>query len=38
MSFSVIDHYEGFEKNNFIKRDENQINLLHKAFIKLGSV
>jgi cell division protein ZapE len=30
MSFSVIDHYEGFEKNNFIKRDENQINLLHK--------
>ena len=24
MSFTVIDHYEGFEKNNFIKRDESQ--------------
>ena len=30
MTFSVIDHYEGFEKNNFIKRDTNQINLLNK--------
>ena len=36
MSFSVIDHYEGFEKNNFIKRDENQINLLHKLSLSWG--
>ena len=31
MSFTVIDHYEGFEKNNFIKRDESQINLLNSV-------
>ena len=31
MSFTVIDHYEGFEKNNFIKRDQSQINLLNSV-------
>ena len=29
MSFTVLDHYEGFIFNNFIKRDKNQINLLN---------
>jgi len=31
MSFTVLDHYEGFIFNNFIKRDENQINLLNNV-------
>ena len=30
MSFSVIDHYNGFVSNNFIKKDINQTNLLNK--------
>ena len=30
MSFSVIDHYNGFVLNNFIKKDKNQTNLLNK--------
>ena len=30
MSFSVLDHYNGFVLNNFIKKDNNQINLLNK--------
>ena len=28
MSFSVLDHYSGFFKNNFIKKDINQIAIL----------
>jgi len=30
MSFSVLDHYNGFVSNNFIKKDINQINLLKR--------
>ena len=30
MSFSVLDHYNGFVSNNFIKKDIIQINLLNK--------
>ena len=30
MSFSVLDHYNGFVLNNFIKKDNNQTNLLNK--------
>ncbi len=30
MSFSVLDHYEGFVSNNFIKQDNSQINLLNQ--------
>ncbi len=31
MRFTVLDHYEGFVSNNFIKRDTTQINLLNKV-------
>ena len=30
MNFSVLDHYNGFVLNNFIKKDTNQIDLLNK--------
>ncbi len=30
MSFSILDHYNGFVLNNFIKKDISQINLLNK--------
>ena len=30
MNFSVLDHYNGFVLNNFIKKDNTQINLLNK--------
>jgi cell division protein ZapE len=30
MSFSVLDHYNGFVSNNFIKKDINQTDLLNK--------
>ncbi len=30
MSFSILDHYNGFVLNNFIKKDISQINLLKK--------
>ena len=30
MSFSVLDHYNGFVSNNFIKKDNSQTNLLNK--------
>ncbi|MDC0058206.1 hypothetical protein OAJ21_03295 [Pelagibacteraceae bacterium] len=30
MSFSVLDHYNGFVSNNFIKKDINQSDLLNK--------
>lgn len=30
MSFSVLDHYDGFVKNNFIKKDINQIAALNQ--------
>ena len=30
MSFTIIDYYTGFFKNNFIKKDENQIRVLKK--------
>ena len=30
MNFSVLDHYNGFVLNNFIKKDNNQTNLLNK--------
>ena len=30
MSFSVLDHYHGCVLNNFIKKDNNQTNLLNK--------
>ena len=31
MRFTVLDHYEGFVSNNFIKRDTTQINLLNNT-------
>ncbi len=31
MSFTVLDHYEGFVLNNFIKKDINQTDLLNKV-------
>jgi hypothetical protein len=30
MNFSVLDHYNGFVLNNFIKKDNTQIDLLNK--------
>ena len=33
MSFSVLDHYNGFVLNNFIKKDNNQTNLLNKILL-----
>ena len=30
MSFTILDHYEGFVLNNFIKQDVSQINTLNK--------
>ena len=30
MTFSVLDHYNGFVLNNFIKKDISQTNLLNK--------
>ncbi len=30
MNFSVLDHYNGFVSNNFIKKDINQTNLLNE--------
>ena len=30
MNFSVLDHYNGFVLNNFIKKDHSQIDLLNK--------
>ena len=30
MNFTVLDHYSGFFKNNFIKKDINQIAILKK--------
>ena len=30
MNFSVLDHYNGFVLNNFIKKDNSQIDLLNK--------
>ena len=30
MSFSILDHYNGFVSNNFIKKDIKQTNLLNK--------
>ena len=30
MNFSVLDHYNGFILNNFIKKDNSQIDLLNK--------
>ena len=30
MSFSVLDHYNGFVLNNFIKQDNSQTNLLNQ--------
>ena len=30
MSFTVLDHYDGFVKNNFIKKDLNQIAILNQ--------
>ena len=30
MSFSILDHYNGFVSNNFIKKDINQTDLLNK--------
>tara|TARA_Y100001970_G_scaffold170752_1_gene208699 strand:- start:4361 stop:5398 length:1038 start_codon:yes stop_codon:yes gene_type:complete len=30
MNFSVLDHYDGFVSNNFIKNDINQTDLLNK--------
>ena len=34
MSFSVLDHYKGFVLNNFIKKDNSQIDLLNKISLK----
>ena len=30
MIFNVLDHYEGFVKNNFIKKDSNQFAVLNQ--------
>ena len=30
MSFSILDHYNGFVSNNFIRKDINQTDLLNK--------
>ena len=30
MNFSVLDHYNGFVLNNFIKKDNSQIDLLNR--------
>ena len=30
MNFTILDHYNGFVSNNFIKKDLNQTNLLNK--------
>ena len=30
MTFSVLDHYNGFVLNNFIKKDTNQTDLLNQ--------
>ena len=32
MIFNIIDHYESFVSNNFIKRDSSQINLLQQSY------
>ena len=30
MNFTIVDHYQGFVSNNFIKKDINQVELLNK--------
>ena len=32
MNFTILDHYESFVENNFIKKDLEQINVLKKIY------
>jgi len=34
VSFTVLDHYKGFVSNNFIKKDNKQINLLNNISLE----
>ena len=32
MNFTILDHYESFVENNFIKKDLEQVNVLKKIY------